>query len=269
MRETTDEHLTEQADVLVPPPQLHIVPRALTPRARRRSWNELPVRIWVILAVAVTFITAYFTVSTYLGGRYGRWLITNGVPVSAELHRVQGTLDRRQVFRRSDRLQVELNYDVPGHPRVMYAEGALTPLRDQVPVQQVRVGDRVPVRVDPNRPRVWTDLTEPLPWLAEFTIVLFLLPLLALLAAVALWRRWQVLGVWRKGTVAPAVVVAQKHTAVAPRSRLLRFTLADGTDRRVWSTLVPARLAPAPGESMWVIFPPGNPARAIVADLYL
>ena len=269
MSETTDEHLTEQADELVPPPELNSVPRALTPRARRRSWNELPVRIWVILAVAVTFITAYFTVSTYLGGRYGRWLIKHGQPVTAEVLVIEGTRDRRGAFNRSDVLRVQLGYTVNGK-RYEYldAQGQLSRI-DARPVPVIYVGDKIDIRVDPNDPRVWTDRTRPIPWYAEFTIVLLLLPLLALLALVALVRRRQVLNVWQNGEAAGAVVVEQRHTASAPLSRVVRFTLADGTDRRVWSTLVPARLAPAPGESMWVIFPPGNPGRAIVADLYL
>ena len=272
MNETSNETVSapDTTEHLVPPVELTQTPRHVTPRAARRSWNELPVRIWVILAVAVGFITIYFTIDKYLSGRYERWLITQGLPVQAELNRIQGTRDRSQSFKRTDRLQVELNYDVPGteHPRQMYVPGWLSQLPADPPPREIRVGELIPVRIDPNNPTVWTDRTQPLPWIAEFTIVVLLLPLLALLLVVMFIRRQQVLGVWRRGEVAAAVVVDHKQSATAPLSRVIRFTLADGSDRRVWSTLHPARGAPQPGETVWVIYPPGNPGRAVVASLY-
>ena len=273
MSETSHEsappaHDESAAEHLVPPADLARTPRQLTPRAKRRSWNELPVRIWLILAIAVAFITAYFTIDKYFSGRYERWLITQGLPLSAELNRIQGTRDKSQSFKRTDRLLVELNYDVPGHGKQLYVEGWLSQLPHRPPPPEIRVGQMIPVRVDPNRPKVWTDRTEPVPWVAEYTIVLLLLPLLALLALVALLRRRQVVNVWRRGEAAAAVVVDHKQSATAPFSRVIRFTFADGRDRRVWSTLHPAKGAPAPGETMWVVFPPGNPGRAVVASLY-
>jgi hypothetical protein len=261
-------HDESPADQLVPPAELTRTPRELTPRARRRSWNELPVRIWLILAIAVAFITAYFTVTKYLSGRHERWLITQGLAVNAELNRIQGTRDVNQQFKRTDRLFVELNYEVPGQPKLMYVPGWLSQLPDVRPPPLVRVGEFIPIRVDPNDPKVWTDRTEPLPWIAEFTIVVLLLPLLALLVLVALLRRRQVINVWRRGEAAAAVVVDHKQSATAPFSRVIRFTFADGRDRRVWATLHPAKGAPAAGETMWVVYPPGNPGRAVVASLY-
>ena len=272
VNETSNETVSvpDTAEHLVAPAALAQTPRPVTPRASRRSWNELPVRIWVILAVTVLFITIYFTIDKYLSGRYERWLITQGQPVQAELNRIQGTRDQNQSFKRTDRLQVELNYDVPGtnHPRQMYVPGWLSQLPPQAAPPEIRVGQMIPVRIDPNNPTVWTDRTRPLPWIAEFTIVVLLLPLLALLLLVMFVRRQQVLNVWRRGEVAAAVVVDHKQSAIAPLSRVIRFTLADGSDRRVWSTLHPAKAAPAAGETMWVIYPPGNPGRAVVANLY-
>ncbi len=272
MNEATDESVPAAPEAvnehLVPPAELTQTPRPLTRRAARRSWNELPVRIWLILAIAVAFITAYFTVTTYLSGRYERWLITQGLPLSGELNRIQGTRDKAQAFKRTDRLFVELNYDVPGHGQQLYVEGWLSQLPHKPPPPEIRVGQFIPIRVDPNRPKVWTDRTEPMPWVAEYTIVLLLLPLLALLAVVALLRRRQVLNIWRRGEAAAAVVVDHKQSATAPFSRVIRFTFADGRDRRVWATLHPAKGAPAPGETMWVVYPPGNPGRAVVASLY-
>lgn len=225
-------------------------------------------RIWVILALAVAFITIYFTADTYRAGRYERWLITSGQPVRAEVLVIEGTRDRRGSFHRSDILRVQLGYTVNGK-RYEYldAQGQLARV-DARPAPVIFVGDTIDIRVDPADPRRWTDRTQPKPWIAEFTIVVLLLPLLFVLGLLALLRRQQVLNVWRKGEAAAAVVVDHKQTATAPFSRVVRFTFADGRDRRVWSTLHPAQGAPQPGETMWVIFPPGKPARAIVAGLY-
>jgi len=266
--ETSRDTAVVPHEAAEPPPSLAPPPRPVTPHAARRSWNELPVRIWVILAIAVAFITIYFTVDTYRAGRYERWLITRGQPVKAEVLVIEGTRDRRGSFNRSDILRVQLGYTVNGK-RYEYldAQGQLS-RGDARPAPVIFVGDTIDVRVDPANPRTWTDRTRPPPWYAELTIVLLLLPLLVALAAFALLRRRQVLNVWRKGEAAAAVVLDHKQTATAPFSRVIRFTFADGRDRRVWSTLHPAKGAPQPGETLWVIFPPGKPGRAVVASLY-
>jgi hypothetical protein len=262
------EQPADAAERLIPPASLTQYPRALTLRARRRSWNELPVRIWVILTVAVALITVYFTITKYLSGRYERWLITQGTPVQAELFRVQGTRDSSQAFNLTDRLQVYLNYEVPGHGKFTEVPGWLAQLPDQTPTPRVRPGEMRAIRIDPDDPKSWTDRTEPRPWLAEFTIVLLLLPLLAVLGLIAAWRRTQVLNIWRNGEVAAGVVVDLKQSSIAPFSRIVRFALADADDRRVFSTLHPAKGIPARGDVMWVIYPPNKPGRAVVASLY-
>ncbi len=258
------------ADQLVPPPQLTQVPRAVTGRAARRSWNELPARIWVILTGAVLLITLYFTITKYMAGRYERWLIEHGLPLDAEVMWIRGTQNPQTEFSRIDDLQVQIGYYVNGKRyELAEAQGRLTPIRDRKPIPTVRVGDKIAVRVDPNDPHVWTDRGMPRPWYVEFTIVLFLLPLLAFLGLMALWRRTQVLSIWKRGELAPAAALDLTQTAVAPFSRVVRFTLADGSDRRVYSTLHPAHNAPKSGDVIWVIFPRGKRARAIVASLYV
>jgi hypothetical protein len=260
--------VAESSERLVPPASLTQVPRHVTPRGRWRSWNELPVRVWVILSLAVLLITIYFTVSTYLSGRYERWLIAHGDPVEAEVLVIEGTRDRRGGFKRSDTLRVQLGYEYQGQRyEYLQTQGLLSRIESRR-APMIFVEDKLPIRVDPSNPTAWTDRSEPLPWYAEFTIVLFLLPLLVVLVLLALIRRYQVMSIWRKGEVAAGVVVDLKHTAVAPFSRIVRFTLADGRDRRVWSTLHPARNVPGPGETLWLVFPSNKPGRAVVADLY-
>lgn len=260
----------DAADGIIPPASLTQTPRQITPRARRRSWNELPVRIWVILAVAVALITGYFTVNEYLGGRYERWLITQGTPLTARVMWINGVRRLGETFNRTDRLQAQLHYTPPGADEELeYVPGWLAQLPDQKPVPTITIGDMIPIRIDPDNVTTWTDRERPRPWLAEFTVVLLLLPALVLLTLIALLRRTRVLDVWRRGEVAAGAVVELKQSAIAPFSRVVRFTFADGSDRRVFSTLHPAKNAPATGEVLWVVFPRGKPANAIVADLYV
>lgn len=260
--------MNDTSEQLLPPAPLTTIPREITLRASRRSWNELPVRIWVILALAVALITTFFSVTKYLAGRYERWLIAEGAPLKADVMWINGTQDKRMEFKRTDRLQAQLGYTPPAGQRLNFVPGWLAQLPDQKPEPVIHVGDQVPIRVDPGNPTVWTDRTQPKPWLVDFTIVMLLLPLLVLLGLLALFRRMRVLNIWRKGEIGAGVVVDLKQTAIAPLSRVVRFTLADGSDRRVFSTLHPAKEAPKPGDLMWLLFPPGKPARAIVASLY-
>jgi hypothetical protein len=132
-----------------------------------------------------------------------------------------------------------------------------------------RVGEVLPIHVDPNDVSRWTELTEAEPWSKELRMVYVLSALFALLLAMTMLKRRGVLRVWRDQPLMPAVVLEARHTAIAPASRLIRFTLSEGDDRRVHSTLMPARAGvPEQGETLWLICPPEKPSRAIVAELY-
>jgi hypothetical protein len=271
----TDLQPVVAAETAAPPAP----PRALTPHARRRSWNELPVRVWVVLAVAVAIVTAYFTVATIISGWELRWLLSKGTRINATVYEINDSKDVSKVYNRSDPLRVWIKFELPGQPKV-FVEGMLQQLAD--PTQRIRVGDPIEIRVDPHnygpidpigkpgfmQVYTWTDRTDPRPWHEEFVVVLLLVPLFVLVAAIALWRRRGVMNVWRDGQAAVARVIGQRHTAIAPRSRVVRFALQDSDDRRVFTTLHPSKDLPAAGELMWVVYPPNNPARAIVAKLY-
>ena len=97
-----------------------------------------------------------------------------------------------------------------------------------------------------------------------------LLPLLALAIVVMLLRRRRILKIWRSGEAAAAVVVDTKQSSIAPRSRVMRFALRDGDDRRVFQTLAPRSMGELnPGDEVMILHEPGNPGRAVVAELYM
>ena len=125
------------------------------------------------------------------------------------------------------------------------------------------------IRVDPNDPTHWTEVTEPRSWVQELTVVGLLLPLAVLLVIVTFWKRRGVIKTWRNGALKAARVVEVRHTGMAPMSRVIRFTLLDGDDRRVFAALMPTHAGiPLPGQSVWLIVPPNRPSRSIVAQLY-
>ena len=275
MGRSAEAHLDDAEDMPPPSPAPAAPPRAITPRALRRSWNELPVRVWIVLLVLMALITIYFMLEKWIAGRELRALLRDGQNIHATIIEINGTKDRTIRFKRSDMLEVWLGFALPGEPNVV-AEGFLSQLPDPQPVH---VGDPLEIRVDPegiipwDKPGMkrifkWTERNEPPPWYVEYTVVLLLLPLVAIVGLIAWWRRRGVLRVWREGQAATAHVIDRRHTALAPRSRVIRFALDGSADRRVWTTLHPADDMPAPGDVIWVIHPINNPGRAIVAKLY-
>jgi hypothetical protein len=138
------------------------------------------------------------------------------------------------------------------------------------PNSVIHPGDHIPLRIDRNDLNHWTDRTEPRSWFVELSVVLLLFPLLAMLLVIAVLQRARILRIWRHGDLAEATVVGIRQTALAPLSRLLRFTVNDGSSARVCSVLVPTRAGiPARGETVSLIMPRGIPQRAVLAKLYI
>jgi hypothetical protein len=237
-------------------------PRALTPRARRRSWGEMPVRVWMVASIVVMGATAYLTIERVHQALADRWLIQHGTAVTARFERVAGDpVPKRRP--RNESMWCDIKFTLGGteysHPILLEAK----------PGAFARVGDDFPIRVDPRNPKNFTYQTEVKPWVQELTIVGILAPLALVLVMVTWLRRRSVLNVWRRGNEAQAIVVDVRHTAVAPLSRVIRFILNDTDDGRVWSTLMPTSAGiPEKGQALGLIHPPGNPGRAIVAKLY-
>ena len=114
----------------------------------------------------------------------------------------------------------------------------------------------------------WTDRTE-ISWAEDTLIGIMLLPVILLLFGIAFFNRHQTLLAWRNGPSIHASVVEIKHSATAPRSRILRMVLANYHDQRIFTTLIPTRRSVyQPGDIVWVIIPSTTPRWAILAELY-
>jgi hypothetical protein len=70
--------------------------------------------------------------------------------------------------------------------------------------------------------------------------------------------------------VREAYVVSCKHSSMAPRSRICRYTLIDSPDKRVFRLLYPTHHGvPREGDVLEVVVLSEQPGRAIAADLYV
>lgn len=244
-------------------PPLPPVPRPVSARARRRSWSEMPVRAWMIVAAAAAIVMVYFVVTRTREAFNDRWLVQNGKEITAKLVLVNGDpYAKRQP--RNEPMLVRISFDWNGKE--------VTPpdqWLDARPEAYLMPTTTIQIMVDPNDSNHWIEKTEPKPWIQELTAVGVLLPIFVIVLAMMLWKRRGVLKVWQNGALFEAVVVDARQTAMAPMSRIVRFCLRAGEDRRIWSTLMPTTAGiPAQGQTLWLICPPNNPGRAIVAKLY-
>ena len=235
------------------------VPRPVTRRARRRSWNEQPVRVWVVMTAVVLIVAGYFTVQRVRVALDERDLIARGTLVNAKVIELVGS--RAETASRETAVPVTLQYVGPkGQPQQW--TGTLP-----VAGGTVSRGDVIPIRVDPGVPDRWTARRRERPWTQELFVTLLLLPPLLILAAITWWRRRGVLRTWRRGTATRAAVVGVKQTALAPASKLVRYTVAG--DKRVHSLLRPNRLGPVgDGDELELVADPSNAGRAVIASLY-
>jgi hypothetical protein len=254
--------LTEPSTVKHPLPA---PPRPITRRVRARSWAEAPVRVWSILTILIIVTIIYLAAQNVMDGVIDHRLIHHGTQVTAKIVEVSGTGDPRRTVATHGSTEdrtVKLTY--PGGP-----DDGSTRALETARYEGKRPGDEIQVRFDPSNPELWTDRTQTQPWTARMAIVWMLLPPLAISLLMLLWRRQQILGLWRNGSVMSASVVDSKQSAIAPRSRVVRFILNDSEDRRVLSSFYPNHAASMEkGDDLLILAPPTNPSRAIVARLY-
>jgi hypothetical protein len=246
------------------PATLPPAPRTITPRGRNRAWAEAPVRLWLLLAIVVCGVTAYLFYDRISVGLQERSLINNGVKVDASIDEIEG----------QNRVGVRAAHSAAPHVRMRYTyEGVEYPVDgnlSRVLEGEVVVGRPLPLRIDPKKPRIWTDRIEPRPWVGNLSMPLIFLPVAILTLVVLLWQRQRVLNVWRNGVPAVASVVSVQQSALAPRSRLLRYAIRDSEDRRVFTLLYPVHAGvPQKGDELDLVILPDNPARAVVAKLYM
>jgi hypothetical protein len=246
---------------LIPP-----TPRPVTRRALLRSWAEPSVQMWWKSAVVVALVMTYVTVIQVREYMRRRYLLEHGLPVKV----IVQELNDRKVGTGSyhPMRDVELYVKLVG----VLPDGSPFEYRGMLPKAEgfAELGGQLELRVDPNNHARWVEVGKQRPLRHEFMAVFLLMPLIVILLAIARWQRMKVLNVWRHGKLRDAIVVDSRHSSMAPRSRVCRYTIPDGEDRRVFQTLYPSKHGvPQRGDVLPMIVLPEKPGRGVVADLYV
>jgi hypothetical protein len=214
-----------------------------------------------MLSLAMTAIAAYYAISRLYLWRAESQLIEHGQQVHAEVMGANPEADAppNQVY--SPDVAVDLKYTWNG--QTYRHHGVLGGRKEQILSRT-----QIPIFIDPANPSRWTARTQPGSLTQEMLSAMLLVPFAVVLFAMALWRRWLVLSIYRDGEGVLAEVIGVSHSAAAPLSRLLRCAVHVGNDARVIKILLPARIAPGVGGLVWLIAPPGRAEQAIPAGLF-
>jgi len=227
-------------------------PQPPRPGGALASWTEPRVRFWWLIALGIFLIGAYVAGREVVLWRHELDLIRNGTAVEAEVRRANGYSSPGKQLP-ADAV-VDLRYFIDGkqYDKTGYLRGRK---------EHIAVRKPVPIRVNPKDPDDWTGAVEPAVLWQQLTGALVALPVFLVLALVALLRRGTALRAWRAGEARAALVVAARHTALAPRSRLVLCTPAGGDDNRVvdvYAPPLPHGAEVKPGETLWVVYPAGR-----------
>jgi hypothetical protein len=238
-------------------------PRRVTAVGARRAWGDLRVRVWWLCALVLA--TAMFMIagSRIAANLRERDVIKNGTQVTAVVVGLDGSTRLGWSQPRTDSHEVRLRVKMP--------DGQNLTLAGTLPAGSgnVKIGEPIEIKVDPNQTSRWTDRTEALSWPAELVVPLSFLPFVLLLIGGAFWRRAQVLRIWRTGQAVEGIVHDVRHTAMAPRSRLVRYTIPELSNHRIFSTLIPTHLGILQaGDPIGLVAVPHAPQRSVAAVLY-
>jgi len=239
----------------VPPPPP--APRDVTRAASRRAWHEPRVHFWWIVAIGLLVGAAWLAAEQTVRWNYDASLIRNGTRVDAVAW-LWGARVKGRPIAEDDVAKIE--FDWKGQPQVLENQRIVG---RGVPTHS---GDTIPIFVDPKDPTRWTARTAPASLANMLVGSAAVVVISALLLLVSVVKRRGVLATWRNGEARPAAVVETSHTALAPRSRLVRCALTDGSDKRLINVCIPLRAATLqPGDGLWLIMPPGKPEKSVAA----
>lgn len=247
--------------------QIHIppTPRPVTRRVFWRSWHEEPVQIWWKSALLVAIVMTYVTVVQVRSYLREKDLLEHGVPVKARIIELAGRKLSTGGYKpaREAELPVRLEGTYPDGSEFHY-EGMLPTAEGFA-----ELGAYLNLRVDPHDPSRWAEIGEARELRHELMALFLLAPVVVVLLAIAQWKRMNVLRIWRDGKIREGVVIDCKQSAMAPRSRICRYSIPDQYERRIFRTLYPAKFGiPREGESMQMIVLGDQPERSLVADFY-
>ena len=220
-------------------------PREVTPFVRRRAWADPRVRAWWLTSIALLVLTAYLAVQQYVDWSRLSRAVRSGVVVPARVDAVEN--DSRVGKSVSAGAPVSLTYDYNG--KTYHQDGTLSGL-----TVAARVGDAVPLHLDPADPNNWTARGDVPSLVVALVGAILVLPVAILTGLIALIARAGVLKTFATGPTVQATVAGNKQTPLAPRSRAITCNV--GGSGRVIEVFVPPALSTlAAGDAVDVILP--------------
>jgi hypothetical protein len=252
----------------IPAPQQ---PRALTPKALRRSWVEPSVRGWWLTAAILLALVAWLVIEQVIISRETAQRIQSWRLVKANVDKLEAGARFEYTSRATYYISPE---DLPSKEAILsFPEptGSRRIVGGYLKAQNhsIHPGETVDILVDPENPKKWTDRVHPEPLAAELIVPLLPAPLPIILVGLALWQRKRLLRTWQTGVKRAATVVASHKSAASPRSDIVRCAVKDHRDKRVVRVTVPhaaARLGP--GDAIELVTPATELTPALAAMLY-
>lgn len=133
-------------------------------------------------------------------------------------------------------------------------------------------GDKLTVIYDLEKPEDFICLqTDDRPLRQRLTAQIFFLAVAALVLLLAGLRYLKLLKIVRTAPAQSGTVVDVRTCAQGAFSRLVVVALQADDRKAIVKRVVPVRLAHtyATGDAVWLLVPPGKPAKAIIADAFL
>ena len=220
-------------------------PREITSFVRRRAWAEPHVRAWWLLATVLLLLGAYLGLTQYLDWSRLNRAINSGVTVPATVLAVEG--DGRKGKSVSAGAQVVISYEYQG--KTYQQNGTLSGL-----INATRVGEAVPLHLDPADPNNWTARGDVPSLPVAMTGAILVLPVALIAALIAFVARSAVLKTYEHGPSAEAQVIGNKQTPLAPKSRAITCSLSQG-GRTIEVVVPPALAGLAQGDAISLILP--------------
>lgn len=254
---------TSASQLLIPP-----TPRAVTRKVFWRSWAEAPVQIWWKSALLVVVVMAFVTFSQVKGYLHDKHLLETGTAIKAQIVE----LNDRKIANKGGGYKPSRDVENYAKLEGKLPDGQQFVWQGMLPKADgfAELGGMLAIRVDPHDLSQWVEQSEQKELWHPFMAVFLLAPIVLVLLAYAQWKRMGVVRVWKEGKVRDGYVVDTKHSAMAPRSRILRYNVPDVFDKRVFRMLYPAKYgAFEEGAILTMLVLPDQPGRAIVADFYV
>jgi hypothetical protein len=221
---------------------------------------EPMIRFWWLTSVALFLVMLIYGLDQFRGFWGERQLIAHGTLVKATI------------------THIDPDFRFPGQSAPpesacdLQIDNQATPLTGVLLSGQednIYIGQRIQLRMDPNDPSIWTDRMEPEPIGHRLIAGTVILPILAGTLVTTWLLRRRVLAAWQNSEAREYAVVDSVHSALAPLSHTVRCEPIMGHDRRLVTVYLPGRFAkPAPGEILWLLYPPGHAKAAVAAVAY-